>query len=173
MASAIAPRPPKGFPTQMKITVTSGKPEAVHADALALALHADGELSPAVRSIDASLNRIISDLRKSKEFKGARGEEMVVPVTAGLTAKRLILVGLGSRSGFALSGLTAAVGAAVRAASRRGFDSVAFALPELKSSDLEAAGELAAEGAVMATFDPASYRSKRETRPDSVKTVTL
>jgi leucyl aminopeptidase len=164
---------PKGLPTPMKITVTSGKPEAVSADALVLSLHSDGDLPAAARSIDKSLNGIVTDLRRSNEFKGRRGEETVVPISGGLPAKRLILVGLGPQAEFAPSALTAAVGGGVRAAARRGLTSIAFALPELKSADLEAAGELAAEGAVMATFDPASYRSKRETRTDAVKSVTL
>ena len=157
----------------MKITVTSGKPEAVNADALALSIHADGDLTPAARAIDTALKGVITDLRRSKEFRGRRGEESVLPISSGLHAKRLILVGLGSRADFAPSVLTAAVGAAVRAASRRGLSSIAFALPDIKASDLEAAGELAAEGAVMATFDPASYRSSRDSRTDAVKSVTL
>src|SRR5450755_1072182 len=157
----------------MKITVTADKPEAARAHALILPFFSDGELSSAARTVDRALHGAISELRKTGEFKGGRGDEMVLPAMVGLGVKRVILVGLGRRADFAPSGLTAAVGSGVRAAARRGLSAVAFALPDVSVADLEVSGELAAEGAIMATFDPASYRSKRESRPDAVKSVTL
>jgi leucyl aminopeptidase len=157
----------------MKITVTTGKPEAARAHALVLPIFSDGELSPAARAVDKSLHGVISELRSSGEFKGRRGDEAVLPTMSGLAVKRVILVGVGDADEFVPSRLTAAVGGAIRACARRGLTDVVFALPDLRAADLEAAGELAAEGALMATFDPASYRTKRESRTDCVKSLTL
>jgi leucyl aminopeptidase len=157
----------------MKISVTAGKPEAARAHALILPIFSGGALSPAARAVDHALRGVISELRASGEFKGRRGDETILPTMSGLAVKRVILIGLGAAEDFVPSNLTAAVGAGVRASARRGLTDIAFALPELPAADLEAAGELAAEGAVMATFDPASYRSKREARTDAVKSLTL
>ena len=157
----------------MKITVTAGKPEATRTHALVLPIFSNGELSPAARAVDKALHGVISELRSSGEFKGRRGDETVLATMAGLGVKRVILVGVGSADEFVPSRLTAAVGSGVRASARRGLTDVTFALPDLRASDLEAAGELAAEGALMATFDPASYRSKRDSHTDAVKSLTL
>jgi leucyl aminopeptidase len=157
----------------MKITVAAGKPEATRARALILPIYANSKLSPAAHAIDRALHGVISELLSTGEFKGRRGEEAVLATMSGLGAKRVILVGVGPAEDFTPSHLTAAVGAGVRASSRRGLSDVAFAMPELRATDLEAAGELSAEGAIMATFDPASYRSKRDSHTDAVKSLTL
>ena len=157
----------------MKITVTAGKAEAARAHALILPIYSNGDLSPAARAVDRALNGVITELRSSGEFRGRRGEELVLPTTSGLGVRRVVLIGLGSSEEFVPAGLTAAVGGGIRACARRGFADVAFALPELRVADLEASGELAAEGALMATFDPASYRSKRDSRTDAVKSLAL
>ena len=66
-----------------------------------------------------------------------------------------------------------ATGAVVRAAARRNLGTVAIVIPESLALDAAEVGEAAAEGSLMATFDPSPYRSKRENLPDAVRSVTL
>ena len=159
----------------MKLHVSSEKPERARVDALVLPMYTDGAASASVEAVDRRLGGVIDELRSSGEIKGREGEEHTLPAINGkLGPKRVIVIGLGSRAEITHASLTRYAGLGVRAAARRNFSTLAIVLPDGLPIDLSEAGEAATEGAVMATFDPSPYRSsRRETKPDSVKSVTL
>ncbi|HXM19648.1 MAG TPA: leucyl aminopeptidase [Candidatus Tumulicola sp.] len=156
----------------MKIQVSHEKPQRVAAEMLALPIFADPEPEDAVVSVDRSMGGIIRELYRNGELKRREDELHVIPSTK-LRAKRVALIGLGSKAHFSAAGIQRFAGLAVRAASRRGLTSVACVLPESVALDPAEAGELFAEGALMATFDPAPYRSNNESRGAEVKSVIL
>jgi leucyl aminopeptidase len=163
----------------MKLQASAERPERARVDGLVLPVFADSDASAAVDLVDRKLGGVIDDLRGSGEIKGREGEETVLPaVTGKITAKRVIIVGLGRRANLAPSTLAKYAGAAVRSAARRKLASIAIVLPDALPFDAAQAGELVAEGALMATFDPAPYRSKREDgaesqQSDRLKTVAV
>ena len=158
----------------MKLHVSGEKPERARVDALVLPLYTDGVASASVDAVDRKLGGVIDELRSSGEIKGREGEEHTLPAVNGkLGAKRIIVIGLGSRSEITPATLARYAGLGVRAAARRNLGTVATVLPDGLPFDLADAGEAAAEGALMATFDPAPYRGRRDAKPDSVKSVTL
>jgi len=157
----------------MKFQVASGNPLRARADALAIGVFSDGKDTGAAATVDRSQRGLLKDMRKRGELKGSADEVHVVAASTGISAKRVILVGLGKRADFNVSSFARFAGLAVRAASRRAFGSVALALPDGVEFDAESAGELIAEGAIMATFDPAPYRSKRDGRATAVKALTI
>ena len=158
----------------MKLHVSGEKPEKARVDALVLPLYTDGVASTSVDAVDRKLGGVIDELRGSGEIKGREGEEHALPAVNGkIGAKRVIVIGLGSRADATPATITRYVGLGVRAAARRNFTGIAVVLPEGLPFDLAEAGEAGAEGALMATFDPAPYRSRREAKPDAVKSVTL
>jgi leucyl aminopeptidase len=158
----------------MKFHVTSEKPERARVDALVIPVAADGVASAAVDAVDRKLGGVIDELRGSGEIKGREGEEHVLPIVNGkVGAKRVIAVGVGARGDATPATVARYVGTGVRAAARRGFGAIAIVLPETLALDAVEAGEAAAEGGLMATFDPSPYRSKREINPDAVRSVTL
>jgi leucyl aminopeptidase len=158
----------------MKLHVSNEKPERARVDALILPLFSDGVASSSIDTIDRKLGGVIDELRSSGEIKGREGEETTLPVVNAKTgAKRVILLGLGNRADVSPATIARYAGLGVRTAARRGLGTVAVVLPDGLPFDLGEAGEAATEGALMATFDPSPYRSKREARTDAVKSVTL
>jgi len=157
----------------MKFQVVSSKAVSVRADALAIPVFSDGAESNVAKHADRALGGVIKDMRKRGEFKGDVDEIAVLPSGKRIAAKRIMLVGLGKRSEFVTGAYARYAGLAVRAAARRDLNSVALALPESTEHDPGEIGELIAEGAMMAGFDPSPYRTKREHRVAAVKTVTI
>lgn len=158
----------------MKLHVSNEKPERARVDALVLPLFSDGVASSSVDTIDRKLGGVIDELRSSGEIKGREGEETTLQVVnAKVGAKRVILLGLGSRADVSPATIARYTGLGVRTAARRGLGAVAVVLPDGLPFDLGEAGEAATEGALMATFDPSPYRSKRDGKTDAVKSVTL
>ena len=157
----------------MRINVTADQPARAKAAALAIPIFENGEAWSGTAKIDRALGGLIRGMRRIGEFKGRDQETYVFPVGSKVGAKRVILVGLGRREDFSVASLAKFAGFAVRHSDRRGFASVALALPDQVEYDLTQAGELAAEGAIMATFDPAPYQSEPETKHNAVKALTL
>jgi leucyl aminopeptidase len=156
----------------MKIQVSFEKPQRFAVEMLALPAFADPEPETAVVAVDKLLGGVIKDTYVMGEFKGREDDVHVVP-GAKTRAKRVALIGLGPKAKFSVAHIQRLAGLAVRTASRRGLSSVAVVLPESVQYDPAEAGELFAEGALMATFDAAPYRSSRERPSVEVKSVTL
>ncbi|MDQ2818275.1 MAG: leucyl aminopeptidase [Candidatus Eremiobacteraeota bacterium] len=156
----------------MKLTAAYEKPQRLQVDVLALPLFVDGPAAGMVDSVDRLLGGLIKDMRSGGEFKGRDTDESILPAGKKLQAKRVLLVGLGERNAFDAASVMRYAGAAVRAAAKRGFGSIGIVLPEGDVADRDV-GEAAASGAIMAVFDPAPYRTKRDNKPDSLKNVSL
>jgi leucyl aminopeptidase len=157
----------------MKLHVGVEKPERTRVDALVLPAYTDGVASTAVDAIDRKLGGVIDDHRGTGEFKGREGDELTIPGGAKIGAKRVLVVGLGSRGDVSPASLKKYAGLAVRSAARRSLSTVAIVLPDGLPFSAADAAESIAEGSLMATFDPSPYRSKREGKPDTVRSVTL
>jgi len=65
--------------------------------ALAVGVFADGALTPAADLIDRASNGVLRTVVKS-EFRGRPGSTLVLRALAGVTAQRVVLVGLGKQS---------------------------------------------------------------------------
>jgi leucyl aminopeptidase len=106
------------------------------------------------------------------EFNAGSCEALLLHSPAGPRAKRLLLVGLGKRAKVSAHELRKAAGAAVRFAKPRGVRELVFALPEDESAGpLQAAARAAVEGAIIADFDPDTYRTDRTDR--SIERLTV
>ncbi|MBC5824372.1 MAG: hypothetical protein GIX02_05975, partial [Candidatus Eremiobacteraeota bacterium] len=157
----------------MKLQAAFDKPQRAQADALVLPLFSDGSGPASLEAVDRMLGGVIGEMRTGGEIKGREGDELVLPSSRKLQTRRILLMGVGESSLFGAASVVKYVGGAVRAAAKRGFKSLAIVLPEHADIRDEDAGEAAATGAIMATFDQAPYRTKRDSKPDSLKTITL
>ncbi|MDQ6781734.1 MAG: leucyl aminopeptidase [Candidatus Eremiobacteraeota bacterium] len=159
----------------MKVQVRAERPSQVKADALALGVFSDGDPSSSFRAVDAMTGGVLSDMRKSGELRGRECEVHVIPAAKKSSGvRRIIVVGLGSRGAFHPSSYAKLSGLAVRSAGQRKLSRLAVVLPDVVAFDPSDVAENAAEGAVMATFDPAPYRTvKTDNKPVAVTSVTL
>jgi leucyl aminopeptidase len=119
---------------------------------------------------DADLEKVISDIFSSGEFTGKSFETAILHRPQGLKAKRLLVVGAGKAKAFSHVETRKAAGSAIRALKPKMIKSCAFVLPELSSGAEDAVRSLV-EGAVVADFDPDTYRSDRKDL--SMKEITV
>ena len=111
----------------------------------------------------------VGDILTSGEFKSAANETLLIHKAPTFAAKRLLLVGLGKAAvdadgkGPGQAALRKAAGTAVRYAKARGLREVTIALPQtlVEATDPEAARAIV-EGALIADFEPDSYKSDRK-----------
>jgi leucyl aminopeptidase len=113
-----------------------------------------------------TLHGSVGEILTSGEFKSTPNETLLIHSPKDMACKRLLLVGLGKAAaegtgqGPAVAALRKGAGTAVRFARQRGLKDIAIALPQtvVEATDAEAASAIA-EGAIVADFDPDTYRS--------------
>ena len=130
----------------------------------------DAQPQPELLTADAAVRAAVAQAFASGEFKAGANETLLLHAPAGLGAKRLLVVGLGKKDKLASPAVRNAAGTAVRFAKPRGIRELVIALPEIEEYAARSARALA-EGAILADYDPDTYRSDRKDR--SVQSVTL
>jgi leucyl aminopeptidase len=167
--------------TQLKLALLSG----IETELLAV-LAADTQTAkspgakpqPVLLTADLAVVAAAEALLGSGEFKAGANETVLLHAPTGVTAKRLLIVGLGKLARVTANSVRSAAGTAVRFAKPRGIRELAFALPDsaLASPELTLpppgpSTRAAIEGAFVGDFDPDTYRSDR--KDQSVKSFTL
>jgi leucyl aminopeptidase len=145
----------------MKIRPAFGKFHEISVDALVISFF-EGETTEEGlwREIDQRTGGVISALIASEELRGKAGETVYIHNPAGLKARRLLLIGAGKREDSSLDTVRQEGGIAARFLRARGVKSAAL----LRRSDLhlEKSAQAAVEGALLALFDPGTYRTKEK-----------
>ncbi len=161
----------------MRITVESSDLAQTRADLLAVPLlqaeDAQARLPRRVSALDRALGGQIAALLARGDFRGKRGETLMLFPGDALAAPRVLLVGLGAAEQLELDGLRRAAGAAVGQASRGKGGRVAIHLPAHRRLRAAEAAQAAAEGAVLAGYRFDAYRSQPEDPPADVRSVAL
>jgi len=98
------------------------------------------------------------------EFRAESGETLLLHNPDGLSAKRLLLIGLGKASKLTPHEVRKAAGTSIRFARPRNLREQAIAVPEHSQLPLQLTARALAEGAVIADFDSDTYRSDRKDR---------
>ena len=119
---------------------------------------------------DGVLEKAVAELVASGEVTGKAFETVLLHRPQGLKAKRLLVVSAGKAKSFTHAEVRKAAGSAIRALKPRAIKSCAFLVPDL-ASGAEDAVRTIVEGALVADFDPDTYRSDRKDL--SVKEITV
>ncbi len=119
---------------------------------------------------DSALEKAVADLFASGEVTGKAYETVVLHRPQGLKAKRLMIVGAGKAKTFSHAEVRRAAGTAIRSLKPKMIKSCAFVLPELSTGSEDAVRSIL-EGALVADFDPDTYRSDRKDL--SMKGITV
>jgi leucyl aminopeptidase len=99
----------------MDFVAKTGTAAALRTDCAIVGVYQDGSLSQAAKEIDAVAGKLVSGLVKRGDFTGKPGATLLVHNPGGITARRLLLVGLGEAGKLDLKGWRKAHGAAIRA----------------------------------------------------------
>lgn len=118
---------------------------------------------------DENVRQAASRVLDGGEFKAASNETLLLHHPQGVSAARMLIVGLGRATKASIHDLRRAAGTAVRFAKPRGIRSLVVCAPTL--FDAAATSRVIAEGAIAADFDPDTYRTDR--KDQSVDSVAV
>jgi leucyl aminopeptidase len=100
-------------------------------------VYEDGDLGIAARQIDTQLNGLIGKLHGNGDFSGKLSEILFLPVPAGSAAARVLVIGLGTRSGFGRKQYRKALQTTVQALGKTGASDATVYLALEKVADLD------------------------------------
>jgi leucyl aminopeptidase len=130
--------------------------------AVDLATGKDAKPLPALLTASTAISSAAASLLVSGEFKATLGETLLLHAPAGLSAQRLLLVGLGKTNDLTPDKLRKGAGAAVRAAKPRAIREMAIAFPETSPLPAALTARALVEGAQLGDMDYDTYRSDRK-----------
>ena len=127
--------------------------------------------------LDQALNGLLTEIRKTGKFTGHTFETLLLTPPAGsISARQLLLIGLGDRNKFSPDLMTGIGGVAMREALKIGVDSYAFA-SDLKDAGIDSPTALVATNVVKGSFDAyrtqAYLKSKKMSGYKPLKKVTM
>lgn len=159
----------------MKVEVKVGRPATVATEVLVLLLcEGDGLSEQDAASVDKTMGGALSDLLKSKEFEGKPAELVLLHTQRKISAKRVLLVGLGKKASLGLDTIRQAMGHTVKRVKQAKAASFTVAIPAAVPADSTAIeiAQAMTEGAILGGYQFTAYRSN-ETPGHDVKTMTL
>lgn len=147
--------------------------------AVDIAVGADADPLPTLLTTADVLSDALGAVLMSGEFRAESGETLLLHHPSGARAERLLIVGLGKVKDLSPAEMRKAAGTAIRFARARNFRSVALHFPEdralsdehLDTLDCLPSARAVVEGAILADYEPDTYRSDRKDR--SMERITL
>jgi leucyl aminopeptidase len=100
-------------------------------------MYEGGDLGLAARKIDSQLQGLLGKLHSDGDFSAKLGEVLLLPNPAGTAASRVLLVGLGSRSGFGRKQYRKVLQASVQALGKTGARDAVVYLALEEAADLD------------------------------------
>ncbi len=155
----------KPYTGGMKTTFQTGDAAAIETELLVVfstdaATGKDSKPEISLLTGEEALQKAASGVLTTGEFASGSNETVLLHAPAGLKAKRLLVVGLDKQAKAAAHDVRKAAGTAVRLAKPRKLRELAIVLPN--TFDAAAVARAAVEGALIADFDPDTYRSDRK-----------
>jgi leucyl aminopeptidase len=149
----------------MKLTVDSLEPARASVDLLALplpALAARAKLPARAATLDRLLGGALEAAVRSGDFRGKRGDTLLLYARGNRGPRRVLLLGIGEVSKLDAETLRQTAGRAVGAAAARGARSLALPVVASRQVPVAAAARALAEGALLAGYRADVRRTRRE-----------
>ncbi|WP_242165811.1 leucyl aminopeptidase [Lysobacter sp. M15] len=139
----------------LEFTLNQGNPAQALLDCVVVGIHADKTLTPGAKAIDAASGGKLSALLERGDIGGKTGVTTLLHDLPGVTAPRVLVVGLGEAGKFGVPQYLKAVGDAARALRNGPVSTALFTLSELAVEGRDAAWNI--RSAAVAA-DHACYR---------------
>jgi leucyl aminopeptidase len=158
----------------MEFITKVGAADSVKADCIAVGVHADGELTASAKRIDAASKGALRAAVKSGDVTGQRGSSTLLRALPGVSAARVLLVGLGKAGEFTDKAYADAARVAVRAAGQGTRDlAIAGAEWHVKGRDAAWHARTLAIAAREVAFRSDELKSKRDANQTLPSRVAL
>ncbi len=138
----------------MEIKIRKASPLQVKTGCLTIGVYEKSFSTPLLKDLDEKLGGLLGKARRSGEFSGKDGEQILFQPAGHLPAERVLLIGLGTPKSATLENLRKAAGIATQQAIKTKVSQAAFALAlaEVKNSDIKARIGAIAEGTLLASY---------------------
>jgi leucyl aminopeptidase len=150
----------------MDVTIETRAPSEAAADVLALPLlvldPASARLPARAAALDRAAGGRIAQALAAGDFRGKRGETLLLHPADSLGAKRVLLIGLGEEASVGAEALREAAALAVREAQSRRGQKVALVAPTLRRLRGAALAQALAEGALLGGYRFDRYRTQKK-----------
>ena len=151
----------------MEFSIKGGSPGKQRTGCVVVGVFDGRKLSPAAQAIDSASRRRVTDVLKRGDLDGKLGQTLLLHRLPGVTAERVLLVGLGKERDLAETPYRTALAAAVKALRATGAAEATLCLSELAVKRHGVAWK--AEQAVLAVMD-GTYRFDRlKSKPPEAK----
>jgi len=157
----------------MEFSIKSTAPEKLRTDCLLVGIYEGRKLTDLAKLLDTLSEKAISTVLKSGDMEGKAGSTLLLRQLAGVSASRILLVGLGKAEELTLKQLRSSVRAAVKALPA-GVESVAadFASLSIKKSSVQQIASALAEVVLDATYKVNAVKQK-SVEPHALKQAIL
>jgi leucyl aminopeptidase len=150
----------------MEVTIETRSAVQFAADVLGVPLFeldpAKWRVPPRLAALDRAAGGRIAQAVRAGDFKGKRGETLLLHPAESLAAKRVLLIGLGDEARVSAESWREAAAAAVREAQGRRGEKVALLVPATRRPKVAAQAQALAEGAVLGGYRFDRYRTKKK-----------
>jgi leucyl aminopeptidase len=146
----------------MEFSTKVGRPESLKTDAIVVGVHAEGELTPTARSLDAAAGGAIKAAVKGGDMTGKRGTTLLLRGLGGIASPRVLLVGLGGKEDFGERAYAEAVRSGLKALGGASGVAVAAADWKVRGRDLAWHARSLVLAARETAFRTDELKSKRE-----------
>ena len=161
----------------LEFSLNHEAPAALSTDCLVVGVFADGALAGAAEALDAASGGRLSALAARGDLSGKAGRTTLLHDLPGVTAPRVLALGLGERAKFGVPQYLKAIADAVRALRDGNSASAAIALTDLDVAGRDTAWKV--RQAVVAA-DHAAYRyvatlgaKNKKREPDTLKSIAI
>ncbi len=160
----------------MNILVKRSEATTVTTDFLVcLSFEKEKSWSKATRALDKKLGGQLSDVRKSGEFSGTPNQATLVHTNGKVSAKRVLLVGLGTRETVTLERVRQAMGTAIKRARGVKAKGMACVMPDVPKTTerLDNVAQAIAEGTVLGDYRFTEYYTDHVEDRKTLQSCTL
>lgn len=157
----------------MEFSIKSAAPEKLRTDCLLVGIYEGKKLTDLAKALDAVSDKAISAALKSGDMEGKAGSSLMLRQVAGVTASRVLLVGLGKADEANLKSLRNSARAAVKALPA-GVENIAtdFAGLSIKKTTVQQKAAAVAEVVLDAIYKVNAVKAK-SIEPHPLKQVVL
>lgn len=148
----------------MEFSIKTGNPEKQLGDCVIVGVYESGQLSTAAEALDKASDHYLSKIIKNGDIDGKLASTLLLHHVPGITAGRVLLVGLGKQEEFAEKQYCQAVRASIKALSASPVKNVATYLTTLIVKDYAARWKVAhlAEVTLDATYKFEAIKSTKQ-----------
>ena len=160
----------------MNISVKSGEATTVATEMLVcFGYEQEKAWSKAIQPLDKQLGGQLRDVRKNGEFTGKANQTTLLHINGKLSAKRVLLVGLGKWETMTLERVRQAMGTAAKRAGQIKAKGMACVMPDVPKSmsSLDNVAQAMAEGAILGEYRFTEYRTDQSESPKTLQSCTL